>query len=67
MSRAILLGMMLAPVGLSGCLSQVSPREGSESLKIHWESDFESACRTAQALRRPILVVMAAGGLREKC
>lgn len=68
MSRVMpFIGLALGSLSLSGCLSQVAPHEDSASLKIGWEEEFESACNTAAATRRPILVVMAAGALRDKC
>jgi hypothetical protein len=45
----------------------MAAREDSGSLGIRWQEDFDVACRTAAASGRPILVVMVAGDLRDKC
>jgi hypothetical protein len=36
-------------------------------LKIHWQRDFDSAQRMAQASRKPILAVAIAGELNGRC
>jgi hypothetical protein len=58
---------VLICASLSGCLSQMAAREDSGSLGIRWQEDFDAACRAAAACGRPILVVMVAGDLRDKC
>ena len=58
---AVVLGTFL-----SGCLSQMPAQEGSPSFGIRWEDSFESALREARGSGRPILLVLAAGDLRDK-
>lgn len=52
---------------LSGCLTHMTAKEDTRCLMVRWEDDFDAACRTAAANGKPILVVMVAGALREKC
>jgi len=68
MKRALaLLALPLALTALSGCLDQVSPSENSGSLGILWREGYEGARDEALELGRPMLVVMVAGALRDKC
>ena len=62
-----LLVLPLAMATLSGCLTQIAPKEDSASLRILWREDYEAARDEALELGRPMLVVMVAGGLRDKC
>ena len=52
---------------LSGCLSNMAAHEDSASLKVRWADNFEAARHAACQSHRPVLVVMAAGDLRDKC
>jgi hypothetical protein len=68
MKRALaLLALSLTMTALWGCLTQVSPSEDTGSLRIHWREGYEEARDEAQELERPMLVVMVAGALRDKC
>jgi hypothetical protein len=58
---------ILMCAGLSGCLSHMAAREDSGSLNIRWQENFDAASRAAAASGRPILLVMVAGELRDKC
>jgi hypothetical protein len=61
------LALPLACAALSGCLSHVAARENSASLGIRWREDFESGRRDAASSSRPLLVVLVAGELKDKC
>ena len=61
------LALPLAFAALSGCLSQMAAREDSPSLGISWREDFEAASRAAASEGRPLLVVLVAGELKDKC
>jgi hypothetical protein len=53
---------------LSGCgLAHMSAREDSGSLNIRWLEDYETARSTAASSGRPILAVLVAGELKDKC
>ncbi len=68
MTRALaFLALPLALAGLSGCLTQISPTENSGSLGILWREGYEAARDEARELRRPMLLVMVAGELKDKC
>lgn len=58
---------VLACLALTGCLSHMSAREDSGSLNIRWLEDFDVARRSAAAADRPILAVLVAGELKDKC
>jgi hypothetical protein len=62
-----LLALPLAMTALSGCLTQVSPSEDSGSVGILWREGYEAARDEAREMGRPMLVVMVAGALRDKC
>lgn len=61
------LALPLACAALSGCLTQVAVREDSPAFGIRWREDFETACRDAATSSRPLLVVLVAGELKDKC
>jgi len=61
------LALPLALAALSGCLTHVSATEDSGSLGIRWRPDFETARRDASEEGRPLLAVLVAGELRDKC
>jgi hypothetical protein len=61
------LALLALPLVLSGCLTQIAPKEGSGSLGIHWRESYEVARDEAREEGRPLLVVMVAGALRETC
>ena len=68
MTKALaLLALPLATVTLSGCLSQISATQDSGSLRIQWRDDYESARGEAVELGRPMLLVLVAGELRDRC
>lgn len=52
---------------LSGCLSQMPAKGDSGSLALRWAEDFDAARRSAATSGRPILTVLAAGELKDKC
>ena len=62
-----LLLPVLACAALSGCLTHVAAPENSASLLVRWVEDYEIARRDASASGRPILAVLVAGDLRDKC
>jgi hypothetical protein len=62
-----LLALTLATATLSGCLSQISATEDSGSLRIHWRDAYESARGEAVESGRPMLLVLVAGALRDRC
>ena len=61
------LALPLAAALLSGCLTQIAPKENSGSLGIRWRDDYESARGEALERGRPMLVVMVAGELQDRC
>jgi hypothetical protein len=61
------LALPLAMAALSGCLTHVAPKEDSGSLGIRWRDDFEAARRDASSDGRPLLLVLVAGPLKDKC
>lgn len=53
---------------LSGCgLAHMAAKEDSGSLNIRWLEDYETARTTAASSARPILAVLVAGELKDKC
>ena len=62
-----LLALPLACAALSGCLSHVPAKEDSPSLGVRWREDFEAARIDAASCGHPLLVVMVAGELKDKC
>jgi hypothetical protein len=65
-----MLGGLVLPLvlaALSGCLTHVSPKEDSGSFGIQWRPDFATARRDAAAGGQPILAVLVAGELKDKC
>ena len=62
-----LLFPALLCAALSGCLTHMTAKESSLCLMVKWEEDFDAACRAAASNGKPILLVMVAGALREKC
>ena len=67
MSRFSLALPAVLCAALTGCLSHMAAKEDSGSLNINWLEDFEAARRAAASGNRPILAVMVAGELRDKC
>ena len=54
-------------LALSGCLTHMAAREDSGSLGIRWHGDYAAGCRAAAETGRPLLVVLVAGELKDKC
>jgi len=55
-------------LALSGCgLAHMPAKEDSGSLSIRWLEDHETARTTAASSGRPILAVLVAGELKDKC
>jgi hypothetical protein len=68
MSRLALAFPAVLALALSGCgLAHVPARDDSGSLNIGWLEDYESAKKAAASSGRPILAVMVAGELKDKC
>ena len=68
MSRLALTLPAVLAFALSGCgLAQMPAKEDSGSLNIAWLSDYETAKTSAASTGRPILAVMVAGELKDKC
>jgi hypothetical protein len=61
------LALPLAMAALSGCLSHMPAKENSGSLGILWRESFESARSEAAERGRPLLVVLVAGALKDRC
>lgn len=62
--RALAAPALLA---LAGCLSHMAPDRDPVHLGIEWVDDFHTARGIAAESARPILLVMAAGDIRERC
>jgi hypothetical protein len=67
MSRFFLVIPVLLWASLTGCLSHIGAKADSGSLNIRWLEDFEAARQAAASAGRPILAVLVAGELRDKC
>lgn len=68
MSRFTLALPALLAFAVSGCgLAHVPAKEDSGSLNIAWLEDYETAKKSAASTGRPILAVMVAGELKDKC
>ena len=67
MSRLGLALPILLSATLAGCLSHVAAKEDSGSLNIRWLEDYETARQAAETSGRPMLVVLVAGALKDKC
>jgi hypothetical protein len=68
MSRLSLALPVLLCAALSGCgLSQMAAKEDSGSLNIRWLEDYDVARKSAASGDRPILAVLVAGELKDKC
>ncbi len=67
MKRLGLVVLPLALAALSGCLTHVAPKEDTGSRGIRWREDFEGARRDAASEGRPLLLVLVAGPLKDKC
>ena len=68
MNRLALALPAILAVALSGCgLAHMPAKEDSGSLDIRWREDFETARSAAASGGRPILAVMVAGELKDKC
>jgi hypothetical protein len=64
---AVRLAIPVLALALSGCLTHVPAREDSGSLNIQWLESYEAGCRSAAETGRPMLVVLVAGELKDKC
>lgn len=68
MSRLLLILPPILALALSGCgLAHVPAREDSGSLNIAWLEDYDVAKKAAASSGRPLLAVMVAGELKDKC
>lgn len=68
MNRLALPLPVVLALALSGCgLAHMPAREDSGSLNIRWLEDYETARTTAASSGRPILAVLVAGELKDKC
>jgi hypothetical protein len=68
MSRLALALPAILAFALSGCgLAHMPAREDSGSLNIRWLEDYETARTTAASSGRPILAVLVAGELKDRC
>ena len=63
-SYALAAGLALA---LGGCLTHVAPNPDLAHLHIDWLSDYPEAKQVAAETGRPLLLVMVAGDIRERC
>jgi len=68
MNRPGLAVPIFLALALSGCgLAHMPAREDSGSLNIRWLEDYETARTTAASSGHPILAVLVAGELKDKC
>jgi hypothetical protein len=68
MSRLAPALPLILAFALSGCgLAHMSAKEDSGSLNIRWREDYETARTNAASVGRPILAVLVAGELKDKC
>ena len=58
---------LLASLSLAGCLSHMAPDREPVHLKIRWVEDFETARGIAAESGKPILAVMIAGDILDRC
>lgn len=58
---------LIAGLPMAGCLTHIAPDPHSRHLSLPWVEDFETARGIAIEGRRPILLVMVAGDLGERC
>ena len=64
---AVRLAIPVLAFALSGCLTHMAAREDSGSLNIRWLESYADGCRAAAETGRPLLVVLVAGELKDKC
>lgn len=57
----------MAALALSGCLSHMPPDRDPAHLHIDWVPDYEAACSLAAKTVKPLLLVMVAGDIQERC
>ena len=62
--RALSLPALLA---LAGCLTHVAPDPNLRHLDIGWARDFATARARAAESDQPILLVLVAGEIHERC
>lgn len=68
MSRLRLALPALFTLAVAGCgLAHVPVKDDSASFSIGWLQDYEGARRAAASSDRPILAVLVAGDLKDKC
>ena len=67
MMRSLRGAFLLGALSLVGCLSQMAPDSDPLHLKIRWIEDFETAKGIAAETSHPILVVMIAGDILDRC
>ena len=61
--------MRIAALGLftvAGCITHLPPRTTTH-LGIHWQPDYASAQRAAEAAHKPLLVLLVAGEIAGPC
>ena len=58
---------LLSALALAGCLSHMPPDRDPVHLEIGWVDDFQTARGIAAESRRPILLVMVAGDILDRC
>lgn len=64
----VLRGLLpLAMLSWVGCLSHMAPDREPVHLKIRWVEDFETARGIAAQSGKPILAVMIAGDILDRC
>jgi hypothetical protein len=64
---AVRLALPALALAFSGCLTHLAPREDSGSSNIRWLESYAAGCRAASETGRPLLVVLVAGELKDKC
>jgi len=68
MSRLRLALPALFALAAAGCgLAHVPVKDDSLSFSVNWHEDFDGARRAAASSDRPILAVLVAGELKDKC
>ena len=64
---AVRFAVPVLALALSGCLTHMPAREDSGSLYIQWLESYDAGCRAAAETGRPMLLVLVAGELKDKC
>ena len=61
------LALTVLPLALAGCLAHMPPDKEPAHLRVEWRVGFEEAAREAAALKRPLLLCLVGGDLKDDC